>query len=355
MRDNIIQIRNSSICYYQRVDSNKRKKIELANNLKDSKDTRFKSGEHANKSYTGQVNKSSQKKIKAAIDILLQVVDSRKVYNTYTMYSHDFRLAFITLTLPYNERFVPAAEANKILLQPFLDWIRKTKNINTYIWKAERQSPKDIYNNIKNSKGQLHYHFTIPNFINLQELREKWNSICKSRGYVNNEHLNNLKDYDPNSTDIHSVYNLKDLEAYLIKYVSKMSYSHICNNGIYTELEKSAKGNYIIPSKVAEGSYLCYMIEIDNELVEVDMSIEGKVWDCSTNLKGVKYYNIIGNDYNYKKYRELKDVKGREVFTKDYAEVVRVKGGDVFSFLDNEQWIGYMAWKDSIRKTISFV
>ena len=136
-----------------------------------------------------------------------------------------------------------SAEAYQTLLEPFLAWLRKTKGVRSYIWKAELQK-----------RGQIHYHITTPSFINWQEIRAKWNRLQMRAGLLD-DYYNRFKSVDPNSTDIHQVYKKSDLTSYLIKYLSK------------SETDKG--------------------------------KTTGKIWDASVNLKQSAYpdYEITNEQY----------------------------------------------------------
>lgn len=145
-------------------------------------------------------------------------------------------LSFITLTIPGKERKVEAEEGNKNLLAPFVRIMRQKRNMITYIWKAEFQK-----------NDQLHYHITTPSVIHYQYIKDTWNNLLSSRGLLTEwikEHPNGF----PNSTDIHSVYKKKDISWYLSKEISK------------TQQDKATKG---------------------------------KIWDCSLNIKGRKFFSTI--------------------------------------------------------------
>jgi hypothetical protein len=49
---------------------------------------------------------------------------------------------------------------------------------------------------------------------------KQWNKLQRKAGYLNT-YAQEHKHYNPNSIDIHTVQNLKDIEAYLVKYITK--------------------------------------------------------------------------------------------------------------------------------------
>ena len=112
--------------------------------------------------------------------------------------------------------------------------LRNKYGMKSYVWKCELQK-----------NGSIHYHLTTDLFIIHTDLRNEWNNITRRHGLLD-EFKNQYGHDNPNSTDIHAVSNIKDIEAYLVKYISK---------------------------------------EYQNEV-----SLKAKIWDCSKNLKESKYF-----------------------------------------------------------------
>lgn len=192
----------------------------------------------------------------------------RWIFNPVLKRDTLHQLTFVTLTVSNSDN-LPGKEAYRKLLGPFLQWLRKTKGVNTYIWKAELQQ-----------NGQIHYHLTMPDFIHFQEIRDRWNECQRKAGIIAKYRAAQLEFHkdgfqarkhlldswpmekqkqayargmetdwqDPNSTDVHKVYKIKDVTGYLVKEIAKS-----CQN--------------------AE-------------------AIGGKVWDCSANLSAAKYFSV---------------------------------------------------------------
>ena len=129
-------------------------------------------------------------------------------------------------------------------------------------------------------RGQVHYHLTVNSFIHWQEIQNKWNKLQHKAGYLD-DFAKKHRHYKPNSTDVHSVKNVKDIEAYLVKY--------ICKN------------------------------QKDKTL------LNGKVWGCSSSLEGKRFSIEVDSAIN----SNLLNVKGR----KELAECVvfRAKGESLLS------------------------
>jgi len=182
--------------------------------------------------YTGMVSGSTAKRIRRTVDIFLQKSPSKTVWNPITQRPNTFRLTFLTLTLSAKE-LIPHKEVYKKGLSPFLDWLRR-RNVKSYLWKAELQK-----------RGQVHYHITINQFLRYDAVRDEWNKIQRRAGWLDDFHRTNGH-WKPNSTDIHAVQKIDRIDLYLAKYIAK---------------------------------------------ADANGKIDGKVWGCSSNLMGAKYWS----------------------------------------------------------------
>ena len=165
---------------------------------------------------------------------MCQSIKIRKIYNPVTQTIHPHRLSFITLTVSQKENLT-ARQVYKSCFEKFLRWLRQSQQVTTYVWKCEQQT-----------RGQIHYHITTPSFIHYQYIRDKWNNLQRAAGYLTQyekEHGHS----NPNSTDIKEVKKIRNLSNYMIKE-------------------------------------FCKSIQNPNT--------EGKIWDCSLNLKKYKYYSV---------------------------------------------------------------
>ena len=135
--------------------------------------------------------------------------------------------------------------------------MQRKHGMRTYIWKAEYQS-----------NGQLHYHILTPSWIHYEKIRNDWNNTLEQHGFLS-QWRKNYGQKVPNSTDIHAVYKLKNIEAYLMKYLSK-------------------KEKFIAPDGAIESFY----DENDTKKNDAPLEKKGKVWDCSMNLKKCKMFSV---------------------------------------------------------------
>ena len=167
------------------------------------------------------------------------------------------RLSFITVTISSRERMIDASTGYKLLLKPYLQKLKRKHGMSTYIWKAEYQQ-----------NGQLHYHIVTPSWIHYEKVRNDWNNTLEQHGFLSQWRAT-YGNKIANSTDIHAVYKVHNLEAYLMKYLSKKS----------KILKDSNKGQEFYQDETAAAA-------------PPPVSKRGKIWDCSKNIKSVKLFSL---------------------------------------------------------------
>lgn len=204
------------------------------------------------KTYTGIVTEHTAKRISASVDVFLQ--KSRKRYLNVSSdvwpSAVPFRLSFMTLTISQSKP-VDAVDGHKAL-KVFLDHFRAkpakkaiSEQLKSYIWKAELQE-----------RGQLHYHITSNTFMHFAEVNRVWNGIQFRRGWLD-EYRSEHGHTNAPSTDIKAVYKSKNIGAELTKYLAKTGKKDVSDYG-----------------------FACTIFE---------PHINGKVWDCSNDLKVKRY------------------------------------------------------------------
>lgn len=184
---------------------------------------------------------SSKRKIMDSINAMYVLSPPRTIEMKTGKKIFNFRMSFITLTLPsaqkHDDTFIKSQCLNQFLVE-----IRNHYGVKNYVWKAELQRNKNI-----------HFHLIIDQYIDFQALRRRWNRCLNKHNYVDNytkkfEKLS-LKEYvqlrtkskyiefevikksflagkkskwkNPNTVDVRSVFSKKDLAVYLSKYITK--------------------------------------------------------------------------------------------------------------------------------------
>ena len=187
-----------------------------------------------------------------------------KTYNGIEIY--NFKMLFLTLTLP-SKQVHTTAHITKDYLNQFITEIKQRTGMNNFVWRLEFQ---------KNSN--VHYHIVTDTYIDYFLAQKIWNRIINKGGYVdkysekfmnmslsqyfsytvqnavrygkvieNNEYYsftsvakryallrkNGFK--NPNSVDVKSVSNGKKISSYISKYFGKNNEDKNCYNPLDNE------------------------------------------------------------------------------------------------------------------------
>jgi hypothetical protein len=179
--------------------------------------------------YTGKMTQSAKKRLAKAINLLVAIALPKKAIHFDSKKEFLFRVNFITLTLPAAQGDITDADLKKKCLKPWIEYWKEKLPGMSYVWRAERQG-----------NGNLHFHLLTDRYIHYKDIRDSWNRCLKHTGLIESFFQRNGH-RDPNSTDVHAVKAIRNLAAYMVKYMSK---------------------------KEEEGQI-----------------VQGRLWDCSKNLK----------------------------------------------------------------------
>lgn len=225
-----------------------------------------KGSNNPNEKYTGVLTSSAKRKLRYYINLLVAQSTWKDAFNFELQKKFRFRINFVTLTLSAPQGNISDKEIKRVCLNNFLNRAKNKWGMTTYVWRAEKQK-----------NGNIHFHITSDVYIHYHDLCNVWNECQELLGFVSRyrERTGNIR---PNSTDIHSVKDVKNLAAYLVKYMSKG--------------EKDAQ------------------------------RIEGKVWGCSRNLSSAKKFEseLYGDHYDH--YKKLCEKYPTDVFTNDHCEIL---------------------------------
>lgn len=285
-----LQVRSKGLVYYELLDPPSRHRRHDLSRYQ---------------TYSGEVTDHAARRIARTVDIFLQRSPVRTITNTATGYRQKFQLSFITLTIP-DSLHLEAKETHKAL-KVFIQHFRRSpgrkaisEQMRSYLWKCELQQ-----------RGQIHYHLTTNVFLHFGEIRRVWNGILFNRGWMNdfiaaNGHTN------PNSTDVHSVYKVKDIGAYLSKYLAKTGTKDVSEYG-FPQLQ-------YVPN------------------------VGGKVWDCSEDLK-TPYYSMVLDSETKDKIQTAINFQSMNVTNCERCVVFRASGATrllgVAAAADYANWRGF--------------
>ena len=255
---------------------------------KNSLDNLSNSNNHKN------LSNAAKKKATRAIKYMLLTATDKKVYNTKFNSSFFFKVAFITLTLP-SEQLHSDQEIKSLCLNQFLTEARKKWGLTNYVWKAERQL-----------NGNLHFHILLDKFIPYSELRSCWNRITNKLGYVDRFEAKHHK-RNPNSTDIHSLWKIKDVSKYVCKYMTKKDK----RTKLFVSMDNVPIENYqhITKSAVSKGAKK-YLDSI---------SSVGRIWACSVSLSNLTGGSDIAEDCYISEINSLVKNKAVKCYKSSYV------------------------------------
>lgn len=225
----VMQVRTWGLLAYDRTEWHYRPKKDKTPPDTDNDHPNEDTTAQHNKKYTGQLTEFARRRLKRAIQLLVASAEWKEAPNFKTGKVFKFKVNFITLTLPCPQGQHSDRTIKTKVLDPFIKRMKRKYKLNSYVWRAERQKNKN-----------LHFHLITDTWIHYEKIRNDWNSCLNALGYID-EFERKHQHRNPNSTDVHAVWKVKNLTQYFIKYMAK---------------------------NAAEGDV-----------------IKGKLWDCSTNLK----------------------------------------------------------------------
>lgn len=239
----------------------------------------------------GKLSDKALKRMEDSIKWLLFMSREKKIFSRILHKTVKYRINFITVTLASEQRHSDQKIKSELWNQ-FLTELRQRYNMKHYVWRAERQK-----------NGNLHFHLLTNVFIPWDELQKKWNRIQNKLGYVDryskymNTRCKSFADYyeqfigqgtytqlmqryiagratgfrNPNSTDIHSVKKVKNVAAYIMKYMAKR------------DQETAVNGSEIDPATIVSGK-IWGLSESLSQLKSVQAHLAGDVMDCWNDL-----------------------------------------------------------------------
>lgn len=159
--------------------------------------------------HNGIISHKADKKLRSVINWLCLAAEPKRVFRKSTNSWFNFKINFITLTLPDTSTPVTDKVFKTQLLNPFLVYCRKYLGLRNYVWKLEFQK-----------NGKLHLHLTADTFLHHAKIKTIWNKLLGHNGMLV-DFYKKFGHAQPNSTDVHSVRKINNLAGYLCKYMGK--------------------------------------------------------------------------------------------------------------------------------------
>lgn len=197
-----------------------------------------------------EISENSQRNLRDKIAYLYQFARSRKI-RTYTgKFIPNFKVCFLTLTLP-SSQIHPTHQITSECLDSILQVLRQRLFMKNYVWRMEFQA-----------NGSVHYHIATDIYIDYFFIQKQWNAIVEKLGYVSryaqkmnkitlSEYQNRFsqngkisKDIlykrwvkgkavqwsNPNTVDVKNAKSSDSIGWYISKYFSKKEKGRKCND-----------------------------------------------------------------------------------------------------------------------------
>jgi hypothetical protein len=193
-------VRFSAFClteYHQNYNPNRRRQETSDNPAKNFADKPY--------SYFG---KSSKKNLNNRLSNWLDTIRMATQQFKYRKVPYITQHTFATLTLSAKQIHCDKV-IKREMLNHFLIEMKRQFLTNNYLWKAEPQE-----------NGNIHFHILLDKYIPWEDLRFIWNKAQERLGYIS-EFEKKYGHRDPNSTDIHALYEVRNVHAYIMKYMKK--------------------------------------------------------------------------------------------------------------------------------------
>lgn len=276
--------------------------------------------------YSGEMTEGSRKRLKRHIQTLIAISQPKRVVSPGSGLPFTFRINFLTLTLPAPQGKLTDRDIRSKCLEPFLRRMRNKYNVKNYIWKAERQL-----------NGNIHYHITADQWILYSDLQNEWNNQMEKVGLIDAFQAKHGHRH-PNSTDVHSVKSIKNLAGYLIKYMAKEHKPKITK----PQCDPTSK----IPHKDTKRKALLKTLALLSGNLK---PIQGKLWDCSENLKKATRleFEITGEENAL--IDRLTKERPDKVFRSDKVICIWMTEQQLYHDLPPYHKTKYLAWLQSIR------
>jgi len=244
------------------------------------------------KFYTGKMNEKAKSKLRFSINLLVEQAKWKEILNPATGKFYKFKINFITLTLSAKQREVSDRTIKNLMLAPWIRNMRDVYKLRSYVWRAERQK-----------NGNIHFHFSTDTYIPYDAIRDAWN-FQQAKFHFIDEFRNRNNSEFPNSTDVHSVQSVANLASYMVKYMCK-----------------------------------------DEKGLE---SIEGKVWDCSSNLKTSERVAMVMGEADFRLINKLYEKFENRVKKTDNCTIIPISKNEMLQYLPRSYIEMYNKWIQSV-------
>lgn len=257
-----------------------------------------------------ELSYSSRLKLIKKINWLFSCAKSRSIKSYSGKEIYNFKVNFITLTLP-SKQIHTTAEITKECFQRWLNEMRERCKMNNYVWRLEYQK-----------NGNVHYHLVTDTFIDWHLATKVWNRIINYLGYVSEyqkkmakmsfqEYASNYQNdafeivkkryikgksekwKNPNSVDCKSANHQNNIASYISKYFGKKDTKGVKKNELDNESNSFALRLWFCSRSLSK-------LDVINQFAEVaELPLEYIISNCENVFKVVhEYCTVYYYDFN---------------------------------------------------------
>lgn len=264
---NSVFVRNKkeeTIRSIQSFNTNRKNKVGASNSIQTVQ----------NKFHNFTISDNAYRNLKRKINWLYYLAKSKQVTTYNKKHIFNFKVGFITLTLPSKQQS-PTNVITSELLNPFLTEIRQRTGMRNYVWRLEFQK-----------NGNVHYHIVTDTYLDYHFIKKIWNRLLASKGYIKPyaDKMNkiSLSDYVKNYEGNTNITYPEIVKNYARN--KRENWSQPPSVDVKSVISNKAIANYISKYFSKENNENPSCNELDNE----ENSKNLRLWFCSRSLSKLK-------------------------------------------------------------------
>ena len=220
------------------------------------------------------ISDNAYRTLKRKISWLYYLAKSKQVTTQNGKSIYNFKIGFLTLTLPTKQKH-STSYISKNLLNQFLTEIREKTKMENYVWRLEFQK-----------NGNVHYHLVTDTFLDYELTKKVWNRILYNHGYIQDYQ----KKFSKMTLTEYNKYTNPDNKKEFKKVATSYFKGKACNWSQPPTIDiKSVISNKAISNYIAK--YFAKSSDdnpIKNELDNDENSQNIRLWFCSRSLSKLK-------------------------------------------------------------------
>lgn len=256
-------------------------------------------------SHNFEISENAFRTLKKRINWLHHLAKPRSITTYQGKKIYNFRMAFMTLTLP-STQVNPTAEITSQLLNQFLTEVRQRTGMENYVWRLEFQKNKNV-----------HYHLVSDTYLDYFLILKIWNRILLNYGYVQpytDKHKNlTLSQY----ADLYGKKDKSDFKLMASRYAKgcKHKWTQPPTVQVNSVVSRQSIAYYLSKYFSKKDEEPC----TGNPLDDQENSANMRLWFCSRSLSRLNSISGFLDEINYDIFEIVRSLKGVAVKHLQYA------------------------------------